>query len=94
MNNEKALPAATRQGHSRPVKVPQTVARAYVGRPCCGRTMWAVTVLNCPHCGGMHHHRAGSETRLMTRQVVKRCPSKGAPYRLRPVSRAPRVVTL
>ncbi|MER5608896.1 hypothetical protein ABT059_22825 [Micromonospora tulbaghiae] len=53
-----------------------------------------MTVLNCPHCGGMHHHRAGSETRLMTRQVVKRCPSKGAPYRLRPVSRAPRVVTL
>jgi len=61
--------------------------RTYAGPPCPGRRLWAAVVLTCPHCQGMHTHRAGQAARLLSGRVVKRCPVSGLPYTLRPVQR-------
>lgn len=62
-------------------------ARAYAGPPCPGRGSWAVTVLTCPVCGGMHQHRAFEAARLLAGRAVRRCPTTGKAYRLAPVQR-------
>lgn len=62
-------------------------ARAYAGPPCRGRSLWAVTVLTCPHCGGMHQHRVGAASRLLGGRVDRVCPVTGRSYRLAPVQR-------
>ena len=66
---------------------PSVTARAYAGPPCCGRTLWAITVLSCPACGGMHQHRAGLAARLLAGRVERACPVTGQAYVLRPVQR-------
>jgi hypothetical protein len=65
--------------------VPQ--GRAFAGPPCPGRRLWAITVLTCPLCGGMHTHRSGQTARLLSGRVVRRCPTNGQLYRLNPVQR-------
>lgn len=62
-------------------------ARAYAGPPCRGRGMWAVTVLTCPLCGGMHQHRVSEVARLLAGRVFRTCPVVGRLYRLAPVTR-------
>lgn len=62
-------------------------ARANAGPPCRGRSLWAVTVLSCPCCGGMHQHRAGESSGLLSGRVVRACPATGERYRLAPVRR-------
>jgi len=62
-------------------------ARAIAGPPCRGRSLWAVTVATCPRCGGMHQHRAGEATRLLSGRLVRLCPVTGRPYVLGPVQR-------
>lgn len=62
-------------------------ARAYAGPPCRGRSLWAVTVLTCPHCGGMHQHRVGAASRLLGGRVDRVCPVTGRVYLLAPVQR-------
>lgn len=62
-------------------------ARAYAGPPCAGRGLWAITVLACPHCRGMHQHRAGEAARLLAGRVQRCCPVTGRWYVLAPVQR-------
>lgn len=62
-------------------------ARAYAGPPCRGRTLWAVAVLRCPHCTGMHLHRVGEAARLLSGRVRRVCPVRGRAYMLTPVQR-------
>ncbi len=62
-------------------------ARAYAGPPCRGRGLWAITVLTCPHCRGMHQHRSGEVARLLSNRIDKTCPVTGLTYRLGPVQR-------
>ncbi|HEX6498989.1 MAG TPA: hypothetical protein VF054_08150 [Micromonosporaceae bacterium] len=62
-------------------------ARAYAGPPCPGRGLWAITVLTCPHCRGMHQHRAGEAARLLAGRIRRCCPVTGLWYVLAPVQR-------
>jgi hypothetical protein len=62
-------------------------ARAQAGPPCPGRQLWAVTVLRCPSCLGMHQHRVGQVSMLLSGRVDRRCPTTGELYRLAPVQR-------
>lgn len=62
-------------------------ARAYAGPPCRGRGLWAITVLTCPHCRGMHQHRAGDAARLLSGRIHRCCPVTGLWYVLAPVQR-------
>lgn len=61
--------------------------RAYAGPPVPGRTLWAVTVLACPLCDGMHQHRAGLVDALLSGRLTRVCPTTGKPYTLAPVQR-------
>lgn len=61
--------------------------RAYAGPPCPGRGLWAITVLACPHCGGMHQHRSGQAARLLSGRITRLCPTTGRAYVLAPVQR-------
>jgi hypothetical protein len=61
--------------------------RAYAGPPVPGRGLWAVTVLTCPLCEGMHQHRAVEAARLLSGRAERRCPTTGRLYRLAPVQR-------
>lgn len=61
--------------------------RAHAGPPCPGRGLWAVTVLTCPHCTGMHQHRVGQAARLLSGRIIRVCPTTGRPYVLAPVQR-------
>lgn len=61
--------------------------RAYAGPPAPGRRMWAVTVLTCPCCEGLHQHRAVDTDRLLSGNAVRRCPTTNTKYVLRPVER-------
>jgi hypothetical protein len=62
-------------------------ARAYGGPPVPGRRLWAVTVLACPVCRGMHQHRAGEAARLLSGRLRRRRPTTGQQYVLAPVAR-------
>lgn len=62
-------------------------AHAYAGPPCPGRGLWAITVLTCPACGGMHQHRAGQVSALLSGRTERRCPVTGESYVLAPVRR-------
>jgi len=62
-------------------------ARAQAGPPCRGRGLWLVVVLRCPHCYGMHQHRCGQVSRLLSGRVDRGCPVTGLGYRLSPVQR-------
>ena len=62
-------------------------ARAYAGPPCPGRQLWAITVLRCPSCLGMHQHRVGQVSMLLSGRIDRRCPTTGELYRLAPVQR-------
>lgn len=67
--------------------LPLPRGRAYVGPPVRGRRLWAVSVLRCPCCGGMHSHRSGDDSMLLAGKVARRCPVTGRPYQLTPVQR-------
>jgi hypothetical protein len=62
-------------------------ARANAGPPVRGRSLWAITVLACPCCGGLHQHRGGDVTMLLRGRLVRTCPTSGERYRLSPVRR-------
>jgi hypothetical protein len=87
MTTKRISPA--RGGADRTGKVNTSVpqGRAYAGPPCRGRSLWCVTVLSCPLCGGMHQHRAGNARTLLSGKAMRSCPTTGKPYLLAPVQR-------
>ena len=72
---------------ARALHLPAHSARAYAGPPCRGRSMWALVVLRCALCGGMHTHRAADAGMLFSGLTVRRCPVTGNRYRLSPIER-------
>ncbi|PRY24061.1 hypothetical protein [Pseudosporangium ferrugineum] len=62
-------------------------SRAFGLPPVKGRTMWAVVVLTCAHCGAGHVHRSGDSSMVLSGKLVRRCPATRQRYRLGPVQR-------
>lgn len=62
-------------------------SRAFGLPPVPGRTMWAVIVLTCAHCGSGHVHRSGDASLVLSGKLVRRCPATRERYRLGPVQR-------
>lgn len=55
--------------------------------PIPGRSLWAVIVLTCVHCGSGHVHRSGDASMVLSGKLVRRCPATRMRYRLGPVQR-------
>lgn len=85
--NGRSRPPMDRPANNLDVKERNPTARAYAGPPCPGRGLWAVTVLNCPHCSTMHQHRVGDADELLSGHAFRTCPTTGRLYRLTPVQR-------
>lgn len=62
-------------------------SRAFGLPPVPGRTMWAVVVLSCSHCGAGHVHRSGDASMVLSGKLIRRCPATRQQYRLGPVQR-------
>ena len=62
-------------------------SRAFGLPPVPGRSMWAVIVLTCAHCGSGHVHRSGDASLVLSGKLVRRCPATRERYRLGPVQR-------
>lgn len=81
---ETRRPGVSRS-HRRFLDLP--ASRAFGLPPVPGRTMWAVIVLTCAHCGSGHVHRSGDTGLVLSGKLIRRCPATREHYRLGPVQR-------